>query len=135
MIQSLLIFKIFFVCICDYYSLLLLYDYFSCYLDALQMGASQFEQSAGALKRKFWWKNLKVRPIWYVFLVTIIIMKIYIQCPHRLCNELFSNQTEIIRTYVGFRLFRFRKKFRWKKSSVRFKNNRYKVVAGTVSPL
>ena len=28
--------------------------------DALQMGASQFEQSAGALKRKFWWKNLKV---------------------------------------------------------------------------
>jgi hypothetical protein len=24
------------------------------------MGASQFEQSAGALKRKFWWKNLKV---------------------------------------------------------------------------
>ena len=28
--------------------------------DALQMGASQFEQSAGALKRKYWWKNLKV---------------------------------------------------------------------------
>jgi predicted RNase H-like nuclease (RuvC/YqgF family) len=28
--------------------------------DALQMGASQFEQSAGALKRKFWWKNLKM---------------------------------------------------------------------------
>lgn len=24
------------------------------------MGASQFEQSAGALKRKYWWKNLKV---------------------------------------------------------------------------
>lgn len=28
--------------------------------DALQMGASQFEQSAGALKRKYWWKNLKM---------------------------------------------------------------------------
>jgi len=28
--------------------------------DALQMGASQFEQNAGALKRKFWWKNLKM---------------------------------------------------------------------------
>jgi hypothetical protein len=28
--------------------------------DALQMGASQFEQAAGALKRKYWWKNLKV---------------------------------------------------------------------------
>jgi hypothetical protein len=28
--------------------------------DALQMGASQFEQSAGALKNKMWLKNLKV---------------------------------------------------------------------------
>ncbi|CAG2111988.1 unnamed protein product [Medioppia subpectinata] len=27
--------------------------------DALQHGASQFEQQAGKLKRKFWWKNLK----------------------------------------------------------------------------
>lgn len=30
-------------------------------LDALQQGASQFEQQAGKLKRKFWWKNLKVK--------------------------------------------------------------------------
>jgi len=29
-------------------------------LDALQQGASQFEQQAGKLKRKFWLKNLKV---------------------------------------------------------------------------
>ena len=29
-------------------------------LDALQQGASQFEQQAGKLKRKYWWKNLKV---------------------------------------------------------------------------
>lgn len=28
--------------------------------DALQEGASQFEQQAGKLKRKHWWKNLKV---------------------------------------------------------------------------
>lgn len=28
--------------------------------DALQAGASQFEASAGKLKRKFWWKNMKV---------------------------------------------------------------------------
>lgn len=28
--------------------------------DALQQGASQFEQQAGKLKRKFWLKNLKV---------------------------------------------------------------------------
>jgi hypothetical protein len=28
------------------------------------MGASQFEQSAGALKNKFWLKNLKVKMIY-----------------------------------------------------------------------
>ena len=28
------------------------------------MGASQFEQSAGALKNKFWLKNLKVKTIY-----------------------------------------------------------------------
>lgn len=33
------------------------------FLDALQMGAAQFESSAGALKRKMWLKNLKVRTI------------------------------------------------------------------------
>lgn len=31
--------------------------------DALQQGASQFEQQAGKLKRKFWLQNLKVRLI------------------------------------------------------------------------
>uniref|UniRef100_A0A8B9PS99 V-SNARE coiled-coil homology domain-containing protein n=1 Tax=Apteryx owenii TaxID=8824 RepID=A0A8B9PS99_APTOW len=30
--------------------------------DALQAGASQFETSAAKLKRKYWWKNLKVPP-------------------------------------------------------------------------
>ncbi|XP_064642882.1 vesicle-associated membrane protein 3-like isoform X5 [Lineus longissimus] len=29
--------------------------------DALQAGASQFEASAGKLKRKYWWKNCKKR--------------------------------------------------------------------------
>lgn len=29
--------------------------------DALQAGASQFESSAAKLKRKYWWKNCKVR--------------------------------------------------------------------------
>ncbi|VDL87633.1 unnamed protein product [Schistocephalus solidus] len=29
--------------------------------DALQAGASQFEASAGKLKNKYWWKNMKVR--------------------------------------------------------------------------
>ncbi|EEC05846.1 synaptic vesicle-associated integral membrane protein, putative, partial [Ixodes scapularis] len=31
--------------------------------DALQQGASQFEQQAGKLKRKFWWKNCKARDV------------------------------------------------------------------------
>lgn len=30
------------------------------FIDALQQGASQFEQQAGKLKRKFWLQNLKV---------------------------------------------------------------------------
>lgn len=29
--------------------------------DALQAGASQFETNAAKLKRKYWWKNCKVR--------------------------------------------------------------------------
>ena len=28
--------------------------------EALQEGASQFESSAGKLKRKMWWQNIKV---------------------------------------------------------------------------
>jgi hypothetical protein len=32
------------------------------FADALQQGASQFEQQAGKLKRKFWLQNLKVSP-------------------------------------------------------------------------
>jgi len=36
-----------------------LYSFF--FTDALQQGASQFEQQAGKLKRKFWLQNLKVR--------------------------------------------------------------------------
>lgn len=36
--------------------------------DALQQGASQFESSAGRLKRKMWWKNIKVK----LFLIIII---------------------------------------------------------------
>lgn len=31
--------------------------------DALQQGASQFEQQAGKLKRKFWLQNLKVNAL------------------------------------------------------------------------
>ena len=37
--------------------------------DALQQGASQFEQQAGALKRKMWMKNLKVGCIYISFFI------------------------------------------------------------------
>jgi len=42
--------------------------------DALQQGASQFEQQAGKLKRKFWWKNLKMMIIMGIIGLIIIII-------------------------------------------------------------
>ena len=48
---------------------LIFFSFFGCFLnllfasnfsDALQMGASQFEQSAGSLKRKMAWQNMKM---------------------------------------------------------------------------
>ncbi|XP_064459647.1 vesicle-associated membrane protein 3-like isoform X2 [Ornithodoros turicata] len=46
--------------------------------DALQQGASQFEQQAGKLKRKFWWKNCKMWAILIgVIVVIIIIIVVY----------------------------------------------------------
>jgi len=42
-----------------------------CAADALQAGASQFEASAGKLKRKFWWKNMKVKVICFSWLLKL----------------------------------------------------------------
>ncbi|XP_018006519.1 synaptobrevin-1 isoform X1 [Hyalella azteca] len=42
--------------------------------DALQQGAAQFEQQAGALKRKMWWKNLKMMIIIGVVVVILLII-------------------------------------------------------------
>ena len=42
--------------------------------DALQQGASQFEQQAGKLKRKFWWKNLKMMIVMGVIALIFIII-------------------------------------------------------------
>ncbi|XP_060589479.1 vesicle-associated membrane protein 3-like isoform X5 [Ruditapes philippinarum] len=42
--------------------------------DALQAGASQFEASAGKLKRKFWWKNCKMWLILIGIIVVIIVI-------------------------------------------------------------
>ena len=42
--------------------------------DALQQGAAQFEQQAGKLKRKYWWKNLKMMIIMAVIALIIIVI-------------------------------------------------------------
>ncbi|XP_015607263.1 vesicle-associated membrane protein 2 [Cephus cinctus] len=42
--------------------------------DALQQGAAQFEQQAGKLKRKYWWKNLKMMIIIGIICVIILII-------------------------------------------------------------
>ncbi|ESO88872.1 hypothetical protein LOTGIDRAFT_125455, partial [Lottia gigantea] len=42
--------------------------------DALQAGASQFEASAGKLKRKYWWKNCKMMIILGSIVAVIIII-------------------------------------------------------------
>lgn len=42
--------------------------------DALQHGASQFEQQAGKLKRKHWWANLKMMIIMGVIGVVLLII-------------------------------------------------------------
>uniref|UniRef100_A0A8C0GZX8 V-SNARE coiled-coil homology domain-containing protein n=1 Tax=Chelonoidis abingdonii TaxID=106734 RepID=A0A8C0GZX8_CHEAB len=43
--------------------------------DALQAGASQFETSAAKLKRKYWWKNCKVKRIGISFILIVMISK------------------------------------------------------------
>lgn len=43
--------------------------------EALQAGASQFEASAGKLKRKYWWKNCKM---WLILIGIIIVIIIII---------------------------------------------------------
>ncbi|KAI6220675.1 Synaptobrevin [Aphelenchoides fujianensis] len=42
--------------------------------DALQEGASQFEKSAATLKRKYWWKNIKMIIIMCAIVVLLVIM-------------------------------------------------------------
>ncbi|XP_064599344.1 synaptobrevin-like isoform X2 [Liolophura sinensis] len=42
--------------------------------DALQAGASQFEASAGKLKRKYWWKNCKMMLILGGIIAVILII-------------------------------------------------------------
>lgn len=52
--------------------------------DALQQGATQFEQHAGKLKRKYWWKNLKMMII--IGIICVVILIIIIGKWNRLSN-------------------------------------------------
>lgn len=42
--------------------------------DALQQGASQFEQQASRLKRKYWWQNLKMMLIMGIIGIVLLIV-------------------------------------------------------------
>lgn len=44
--------------------------------DALQQGASHFEHQANRLKRKYWWKNLKMMIILGIIGVALLIIVI-----------------------------------------------------------
>ncbi|XP_012252965.2 synaptobrevin-1-like [Athalia rosae] len=55
--------------------------------DALQQGAAQFEQQAGKLKRKYWWKNLKMMIIIGIICVVILIIIIAATLPSSKPNE------------------------------------------------
>uniref|UniRef100_A0A8W8K4R1 V-SNARE coiled-coil homology domain-containing protein n=1 Tax=Magallana gigas TaxID=29159 RepID=A0A8W8K4R1_MAGGI len=57
--------------------------------DALQAGASQFEASAGKLKRKYWWKNCKMMIILGVIIAVIVI--IIIDVVNSYCNHSYYN--------------------------------------------
>jgi heme/copper-type cytochrome/quinol oxidase subunit 2 len=43
--------------------------------DALQTGAAQFTTNARDLKRKYWWKNLKM---WAILIIVVIVLIIII---------------------------------------------------------
>lgn len=50
--------------------------YFLRHVDNLQIGASQFEQQAARLKRKYWWQNLKMMIIMGIIVGVILIIVI-----------------------------------------------------------
>jgi len=43
--------------------------------DILQTGASQFTTNASKLKRKYWWKNVKM---WIILIIVVIVLIIII---------------------------------------------------------
>lgn len=61
--------------------------------DALQHGASQFEQQASKLKRKHWWANIKMMIIMGVIGVILLIVIIG---ELSLCLSIFSSVWQLI---------------------------------------
>uniref|UniRef100_A0A0B6YAZ0 V-SNARE coiled-coil homology domain-containing protein n=1 Tax=Arion vulgaris TaxID=1028688 RepID=A0A0B6YAZ0_9EUPU len=62
--------------------------------EALQAGASQFEASAGKLKRKYWWKNCKMWLILIgVIVVIIIIIVVWVVTTHGSSSNSDTNPT------------------------------------------
>ncbi|KAF7231981.1 hypothetical protein EG68_10726 [Paragonimus skrjabini miyazakii] len=46
--------------------------------DALQAGASQFEASAGKLKNKYWWKNMKNKITLFALVIAILLVVLFV---------------------------------------------------------
>lgn len=64
--------------------------------DALQQGATQFHQQSTRLKRKFWWKNLKMMLIMGavgVVLLIVIITSVSTQDSTEFPNKMFEQTT------------------------------------------
>ncbi|GAA52723.1 vesicle-associated membrane protein 2, partial [Clonorchis sinensis] len=55
--------------------------------DALQAGASQFEASAGKLKNKYWWKNMKRR-----FLIASVVLAVSLVLVLELMGYIFGGK-------------------------------------------
>jgi len=60
--------------------------------DALEQGASQFEQQAGKLKRKQWWANMKMMIIMGVIAVVLLIIIIFSFLPSGSGNSPVANE-------------------------------------------
>lgn len=64
--------------------------------DALQHGASQFEQQAGKLKRKYWWKNLKMMIIIVIIGVVFLGLIIWWASPSGSSNSVEAPPAAVV---------------------------------------
>ncbi|CAH8435620.1 unnamed protein product [Schistosoma bovis] len=63
--------------------------------DALQAGASQFEASAGKLKNKYWWKNMKMN---IIIGAVVLVLIIALGCKYLLviCKFLLLHASSVV---------------------------------------